>query len=142
MTLSQPGANRERSKPWSSMTWPPQPGELLPRAAEAVGVREKLVGYSLDMDHRRGGPKARGFQRILGITIGDVDYLEGAIRAGILVTPIGTVRPGAIRGFSCTVEVPVRGLDAQSSRTANVRTAWEIAHVEATPRLVTAFLRP
>jgi hypothetical protein len=58
---------------------PPAPGELLPRAAEAFGVRVKLETYSLDIAHKDGGPKAKGFKRILGITIEDIGYLEGAI---------------------------------------------------------------
>jgi hypothetical protein len=48
-------------------------GELLPRGAEAVGVRHKLATYSLNSAHEDGGPKARGFKRILGIAIDDID---------------------------------------------------------------------
>jgi hypothetical protein len=33
---------------------------VLPRAAEALGVREKLADYSLEVTHEDGGPKARG----------------------------------------------------------------------------------
>lgn len=65
------------------MTWPPKAGEPLPWAAEAIGVRRKLVGYSLNSTHEDGGPKARGFELILGITVDDVDHLESAIRIGI-----------------------------------------------------------
>jgi hypothetical protein len=64
--------------------WPPKAGELLPRGAEAIGVRGKLVGYSLNPAHKRGGSKARGFERILGITIEDLGYLEAAVQAGFL----------------------------------------------------------
>ncbi len=66
------------------MTWPPRIGEPLPRAADAIGVRRKLADYSLDVTHEYGGPKARGFSLILGVTIDDLDYLEAAIRDGIL----------------------------------------------------------
>ena len=45
---------------------PPAVGELLPRAADAFGLRYKLETYSLDPTHKRGGPKARGFELILG----------------------------------------------------------------------------
>jgi len=44
-------------------------GELLPRGAEAVGVRHKLATYVLNRGHRDGGPKARGFERLLGIKV-------------------------------------------------------------------------
>src|SRR5207245_6945225 len=98
------------------MTWPPRVGEPLPRAAEAIGVREKLLNYSLDMTHERGGPKARGFERILGITIDHIDHLEAEIRAGILVAPISATRDAIPTGFNCLVELPVHGIGAKSGR--------------------------
>jgi hypothetical protein len=42
---------------------PPQIGELLPRAEDAYGVREKLLNYSLKSGHPRG--KAEAFARVL-----------------------------------------------------------------------------
>jgi hypothetical protein len=39
-----------------------------PRAEDAFGIQEKLAGYSLNPHHEDGGPKARSFGRILGIT--------------------------------------------------------------------------
>jgi hypothetical protein len=124
------------------MTWPPQPGELLPRAAEAVGVREKLIGYSLNSLHDSGGPKADGFRRILGITPQDVEYLETAIRAGVLVVPIRSVRDKGSSGVNCLVEMPLRGTGTKSTRKVDLRTAWELADANAAPRLVTAYLKP
>jgi hypothetical protein len=35
----------------------PTVGELLPRAAEAFGVRHKLATYSLDITHTHGDPR-------------------------------------------------------------------------------------
>ncbi|HEU4393784.1 MAG TPA: hypothetical protein VFR04_09155 [Solirubrobacterales bacterium] len=35
-------------------------------------MREKLIGYSLNLAHDEGGPKAQGFARILGIKIADI----------------------------------------------------------------------
>jgi hypothetical protein len=124
------------------MDWPPKIGVPLPCAAEALGVREKLVGYSLDMNHEIGGLKARGFVLILGITIADVDYLEGALLKGILTTPVSEVRDNSPYGTNCVVTVPVHGLREKSERVVDVRTIWEIAAPEAPPRLVSAFPRP
>jgi hypothetical protein len=56
------------------MGWPPQVGELLPRAEEATGVRYKLATYSLAIDHRDGGPKAQAFAAILGISQHSIQY--------------------------------------------------------------------
>jgi hypothetical protein len=61
------------------MAWPPKVGQVLPRAENAFGVREKLADYSLNRDHKDGGPKARGFELILGITISDLEHLAQAI---------------------------------------------------------------
>jgi hypothetical protein len=123
------------------MNWPPKIGDPLPRAAEAAGVRRKLSTYSLDPAHRRGRSKARGFERILGITVRDIGYLEGAIQTGILVVAVSGVRAGAVGGVNCLVDVPVRGRGEKSGRLVAVRTAWELADAAAAPRLVTAYVR-
>lgn len=124
------------------MAWPPKIGEPLPRAAGAVGVQRKLSTYSLDTAHRVGGPKARGFETILGITIRDIGYLEGAIQTGVLVVAVSGARDGAVGGINCVVDVPVRGRGEKSGRTIEVRTAWELTDAVAAPRLVTAYVRP
>ncbi len=123
------------------MTWPPKVGDPLPCAAEAVGDRRKLATYSLDKAHEDGGPMARGFERILGITIRDIDYLEGAIQTGILTVAVSGVRDNLPWGINCAVVVPVRGRGEKSGRIADVRTAWLLAGAGAPPCLVTAFPR-
>jgi hypothetical protein len=123
--------------------WRPKTGELLPRAAEAGNIREKLVGYSLNAAHpNAGGDKARGFERILGITIEDVDYLEAAIQANILVTPISSVRHNPPYGFNCVIEFPLRGRDEKSARVVKLRTVWRVGAAGAQPHLSTAYLKP
>lgn len=123
------------------MNWPPKVGDPLPRAGEAVGVRRKLSTYCLDPDHEHGGPKARGFEAILGITIRDLGYLEGAIETGVLIAAISAVRDRSPYGFVCEVRVPVRGLGAKSARTVTVTTAWMLDGPAAAPRLVNALIR-
>jgi hypothetical protein len=49
---------------------PPIVGGLLARAAEVFGVRVKLHMYSLDMNHEKGGGKAR---RIRGTIVAEHD---------------------------------------------------------------------
>ena len=105
-------------------------------------MRRKLADYSLDPTNEVGGPKARGFALILGITLANIDYLEGAIQTGILVVPVASVRDNPPYGVNCVVEVPVRGLGKKSDRVVNVRTAWALAAAGAPPRLATAFSRP
>lgn len=114
-------------------------GELLPRAAEAFGLRRKLETYSLDFTHDSGGPKARGFELILGITIEAIDYLEAQILARILDTPISEVRDNPPHGVNCAVDIQVQGIGAKADRVVTVRTAWIIGAAGDPPRLVNAF---
>jgi hypothetical protein len=114
-------------------------GELLPRAAEAFGVRYKLETYSLDPTHKRGGPKARGFELILGITIDAIEYLETQILTRILDTPVREVRDNTPYGVKCTIDIQVSGIGAKADRVATVRTVWALDRPGAAPRLVNAF---
>jgi hypothetical protein len=123
-------------------TQPPRAGELLPRAAEAFGVRHKLETYSLDTTHEVGGPKAKGFELILGITIEAIDYLEAQIMARVLETPIREIREKPPYGVNCVVELSIRGIGARSQRVVNVRTVWQLAEPGEKPRLVSAYPRP
>jgi hypothetical protein len=123
----------------SGPPWPPQVGELLPRATEAFGVRVKLETYSLDLTHKDGRPKARGFERILGITITDIDYLEAMILDGAQITPISSVSDNPPYGVNCVVDMPIHGIRDKSDRVLTVRTVWEIADANTPPRLVSAY---
>jgi hypothetical protein len=121
------------------MRWPPQAGELLPRAGEAIGVREKLADYSLDSTHKKGGPKAHGFAVILGITIDSIDYVESHIAMGIQRHPIEAVVDNRPYGWNCVVQFPIQGIESYSGRVADLRTVWELADPLLPPRLVSAF---
>ncbi len=94
----------------------------------------------MNLDHEIGGPKARGFQRILGISRADLEYLAEALRAGILVEPVRTVRDNAPFGVLCEVVIPIRGLRERQDRTAAVTTSWELRRADDRPRLVTAYV--
>lgn len=122
------------------MSWPPEIGEILPRASDAYGVHEKLAGYSLKLDHVGRGKKAEGFARVLAITVADLEYLAEALLHGVLTTPISGVRLAGEHGAHCEVIVPVRGLRDRAERTASVLTAWEIRSDGAAPRLITAYI--
>jgi hypothetical protein len=120
--------------------WPPIVGDRLPRAAEAFGITEKLVTYSLNLDHPSGGPKAKGFQQILGITLADVDHLAHALSTGVLTAAITEVRVSPSATFTCGVRVPVAGLRERSAHVISVKTGWHLRHADDRPRLVTAYI--
>lgn len=123
------------------MSWPPQIGEVLPRAGDAYGVQIKLRAYSLNQEHKVGGHKARAFRRALGITFDDADYLAERLLAGIHEAPIRVVRDIAPHGVVCGVLVPVRGLRDHTERTVVVTTSWQLRFETDAPRLVTAYLK-
>ena len=124
------------------MGWPPKAGELLPRAEEAIGVREKLAGYSLNKDTQEGAAKAKGFEEILGVTLDSIDYLEREIRLGINRNSITSTRENWPFGLNCVVDFPLRGLGPRRSRIIPIRTVWIIERPEARPRLTSAYLKP
>ena len=99
------------------MSWPPQIGELLPRAEDADGVQEKLLDYSLKAGHPRG--KAEAFARVLAVTADDLEYVTEALVRGVRTTPVSGVRPAGVHGFHCEVIVRVRGLRDRADRVAN-----------------------
>jgi hypothetical protein len=96
----------------------------------------------LDLTHKRGGPKARGFELILGITIDGIEYLEAQILTRILDTPVHEVRDNTPYGVTCTVDIQVSGIGAKASRIVNVRTVWAYDLPDAPPRLVNAYPKP
>jgi uncharacterized protein DUF6883 len=124
------------------MGWSPTVGRLLPGGPYAIGVHEKLLNYCLDPGNEVGGPKARGFELILGITAADATYLEEAIRTGIESFPVASVRRNPPHGINCVVDLPVRGLGVKRGRTIVVRTVWEIEAPGSPPRLVSAYPKP
>lgn len=123
------------------MDWPPTVGELLPRAEDAIGVRYKLATYSLNPGHSVGGPKARGFASILGISMDTLDYLVDAIHAGIMVAGIVAIRESPPHGFGCAVDFSLRGVGEKCDRTATLRTAWLLADPRTPPRLTSAYIK-
>lgn len=120
--------------------WPPGIGERLPRAADAFGVEEKLAAYCLNPDHALGAAKARGFREIIDVTGADVEYLAGALLAGVIEAPITSVRDNAPYGVLCGVRIAVRGLRERRRRVVYVMTSWELRDEDSAPRLVTAYI--
>ena len=107
-----------------------------------MGVRYKLATYSLALDHADGGPKARGFALILGISLASIDYLEAVIKAEILKTPIAATRTNPPHGVNGVVEFPIKGIGERTGTVVTLRTVWLVSEVGAAPRLLSALLKP
>lgn len=114
-------------------------GCRLRRAREPSQARHLLA----DLTHKWDGPKARGFERILGITIADIDYLEGAICTGVLLVPVRSVEENPPHGISCVVSMPVHGRGEKTHRVVDVTTAWLLGDADIPPRLVSSsYIKP
>lgn len=123
------------------MSWPPRIGEPLPRAAEAVGVREKLARYSLAAAHPSGGPKAALFAQLLGITVEQVEHLAREIERALPGHPVARSWLKADGTAGCGVLIPARGVHIHDARVMPVTTGWELRYLGDRPRLVTAYIK-
>ncbi len=103
-------------------------------------MHHKLATYSLNRNHAKGGPKAYLFERLLGITLADVDRLAAEIAAGVLRIPISGVRENPPYGVGCEVLVPVAGVGFHHEHVMPVTTGWELRYNGDRPRLVTAYI--
>jgi hypothetical protein len=112
------------------MSWPPKVGELLPRAAEAWSEAHKWTDWILA--ERGHGPE---LQRVLHVTLEDVNVLWEAITGRILVDPITGIRDLGPHGLSCEVDTELTIDD----RTAAIRTIWNYEGPGTAPRLVSAY---
>lgn len=122
------------------MSWPPAIQEPLPRAQDAYGIHEKLLGYSLNTEHEVGSHKARVFRSALGITGDHVDHLARQLVDGIQRTPVSAVRDNPPHGVLCEVLVKVEAVEDQRDRTRVVTTSWEYRWPDDAPRLVSAYI--
>jgi hypothetical protein len=107
----------------------------VPNADRALIPMEKLLDYCLNPEHPRGKDKAYVFASVLGLT------RDKAIDLADLV------RPAAVYGDVTKEENTAFGryyrLDWTIPATSGVglRTLWEIASGEETPRLISVFIR-
>jgi hypothetical protein len=114
------------------VTWPPENGEPLPRAADAWCERIKLTDWIL-AEEGHGAEWGRVFR----VTEKDADLIWSLISAAIVTALIARVdEKNAGIGCGAFIELIV------NQRTSRVATAWHYANAEAAPRLVTAYPKP
>jgi hypothetical protein len=111
-------------------------GNILPESAKEVikqaSVEGKLYTYSLNPDHRDGGPKSRVFKAALGFTRENMDELaKQLVFDSNSAIPIGRNEQGQLYRQI----ISVRGANG---RTANVKTGWILRNDDGTIRLTTA----
>lgn len=111
-------------------------GTMINAASARIDPR-KLVDYSLNDHHSRGGHKASVLKQVLGFDHGNVHQLERDILAGIRST---TALPRKVdeHGSRFTVDLALTG---PTGRSAVLRTNWIYGPNETAPRMTSAFVR-
>lgn len=97
--------------------------------------KNKLVGYALNKNHEDGRHKAVLFERLLGITANNSDYLSAQILEGLLNGVLQGTRKTKF-GIQYHVDIQVKGINDE---TKTVRTGWIIKD-ESTVSLTTAYI--
>jgi hypothetical protein len=109
-------------------------GDRLPKARDAIVPVTKLRDYALRADHPVGGPKARVFASVLGLTSSDWEHLHDELHRTL---PEGRVARIDVNSYATTYRVllRIRGLDR---REAQVISAWRLS--SDVPHLVTVYV--
>jgi hypothetical protein len=115
------------------MRWPPQIGDLLPRAAHCWHEQTKLLGWVLNpVGH------GREWERVFHVTATDHELVWAALAAAAIGAEIIEVRDRGPNGIACGVEAEV----TIGERNARVTISWHYADASAAPRLATAYPSP
>jgi hypothetical protein len=115
------------------MGWPPQVGDMLPRAADCWFEQPKLDEWIL-------GSRGHGleWERVFRVSSADRNRVWEALAAAASKAAIVEVRDRGASGVVCGV----RGRLAIGERSAAVTISWHYAAPDAAPRLVTAYPSP
>lgn len=108
----------------------------MPDASEAVIEKEKLVGYVLNVAHETGRLKARLFERLLGISAADWEFLSDQFKEGIARADTLLKVRSSDHGVHYHAVVPITG---RNGVTKPVVSAWEVSP-GGSPRLTTAYV--
>lgn len=104
----------------------------LPNRESAVIEPEKLTEYLLNVDHRRGGTKARLLLR-LGYSKDNWQQLEADIRRFHLEVDVEVIRETRY-GIRYEISAP---LQTPTNEQRIVRSVWQIDKGQSFPRLIT-----
>jgi hypothetical protein len=105
----------------------------MPNPDRAVITSDKLVNYVLNVEHRRGGTKARALA-LFGYTPDNWTELETEIRSH-LSEMVDVVRPTP---WGMRYEIVI-ALNTPVGRKFTVRTVWQVDDGTDFPRLITLY---
>jgi hypothetical protein len=102
---------------------------------EAIVPKEKLAGYSLNLNHETGKHKAKVFRDLLGIEAVNWRYLAQQLVNGLAKAKVYRVRKTTY-GIQYYLYIPVLGLNGKSK---TVLSSW-IIEENCSPRLTSAYI--
>ena len=109
----------------------------LPGGETAVIPPGKLAGYALNVDHPRGGPKARVFRAALGLGPEHTDVLAAALLHAARTEDAELLSYVVDQGTPYRIDFV---LDF-NSRSAVIRSGWIVPFDGSPTALTTAFVR-
>ena len=107
----------------------------LPNCDRAFVDMEKLRGYCLNTNHRRGQHKARVFAAALGLTANDAEFLREALLNAAQsydAKPTDAIKHGRLY----VLDFPLSGVSGQ----VMVRSGWIVRKEEDFPRLTSCYV--
>jgi len=108
----------------------------LPNPHKAVVEIEKLRDYSLNLNHRVGGHKARVFKAALDLTVHEADWLR---ERALEIAVTGDAVPGSSSVFGD--KYVIDALIDHKGKTALVRFCWIIEFGTDFPRLISCYVK-
>jgi hemerythrin-like domain-containing protein len=109
---------------------------LLPNYENAFISIDKFTQYCLNTEHPEGKHKAYLFEKVLGITADDAEWLRTEIIENLSQYEAVEKEETAF-GRKFLVEIKIR----KSEKQANILTAWQIDKNSDIPRLITCYLK-
>jgi hypothetical protein len=106
----------------------------LPNRERAIIASDKLTDYLLNVEHKRGGPKARSLAQF-GYNLNNWRQLETDIRQYHLEAEVDRVKE-TVYGIRYEIRAP---LQTPSGRPLVIRTIWQIDEGTDYPRLLTLY---
>jgi len=103
---------------------------------ERADLGTKIGDYVLNPSHWEGRHKARVFESVLGITLGNQQVLRDAILSAAANSDDAEPLGDNGHGIVYLLRFPA----ATAHRTVMILTAWVILHGEDFPRLVTCYI--
>jgi hypothetical protein len=107
----------------------------LPNPENTIIDDNKLIGYSLNINHSDGQHKARVFKSALNLDINDIQLLKNALLEAVKTYDASPDKLNQYRQ-KYVIDFPL----THQNKTAIIHSVWIIRNDEKFPRLVTCYV--